>query len=181
MSASSPEPSWQLPLPPDPGPVQRRVKPVHLLLGSLLALALVCCGGAAAVEVFTGGKAGKTGAAATVSTDPTTPGDDPTTPAATAAVTTSPTPADTPKKTPRPKPTTPKPTTEPTTGPPTRRPTPTPTPTATTPTLPIVRAGAFCAPVGAFGITAKGKLMRCTRQSEDERPRWRAVQSAADL
>ena len=175
MSASSPDPSWQLPLPPDSGPERRRVKPVHLLLGSLLALALLCCGGAAAVEVFTGGKADKTGAAA-ATTGPAAPSDDPTTSAVKAAVATSPTPSATPSKTAKPKPSTPKPTTPPTTRPPTKK--PTPTPTATTPTLPIVRAGAFCAPVGAFGITAKGKLMRCTRGSEDERARWRAVQSA---
>ena len=174
MSASSPDPSWQLPLPPDSGPEQRRVKPAHLLLGTLLALALLCCGGAAAVEVFTGGKSGKTGAAAPASS-PAAPSDDPATSVAKPAVATGPTPSATPKRTPKPKPTTRTPTTEPTTRPPTR--TPAPTPTATTPTLPIVRAGAFCSPVGAFGITAKGKLMRCTRGSEDERPRWRAVQS----
>ena len=173
VSASSPEPSWQLPLPPDSGPEQRRVKPAHLLLGTLLALALLCCGGAAAVEVFTGHNSDKSSATAT--TSPSTPSDDPATSAVKAAVATSPTPSATPKKTSKPKPATHKPTTAPTSRPPTR--TPSPTPTATTPTLPIVRAGAFCAPVGAFGITAKGKLMRCTRQSADERPRWRAVQS----
>jgi hypothetical protein len=174
VSAGSPEPSWQLPLPPDSGPEQRRVKPVHLLVGSLLALTLLCCGGAAAVEVFTGGEADKTGAATGTPSGSATPSD-PTTSAVKAAVATSPTPSATPKKTPKRKPSTPRPTTAPTTRPPTK--TPSPTPTATTPTLPIVRAGAFCSPVGAFGITAKGKLMRCTRESEDERPRWRAVQS----
>jgi hypothetical protein len=181
MSASGPEPSWQLPLPPDSGPEQRRVKPTHLLFGSLLALALLCCGGAAAVELFTSHKAdktsatGSTGTATGASTDPAT--DDPTTPAVTTTEATDPAPSATPKRTVKPKPTTPKPTTEPTTRPPTTTPAPTPTPTATTPTLPIVRAGAICSPVGAFGITAKGKLVRCTRDSADERPRWRAVQS----
>ena len=174
MSASSPDPSWQLPLPPDSEPERRRVKPVHLLLGSLLALALLCCGGAAAVEVFTGGKADKAGASAAPS-GPAEPSDAPTTSAVKAAVATSPTPSATPKKSAKPKPTTPKPTTAPTTRPPTTN--PAPTPTRTTPTLPIVRAGSICAPVGAFGITAKGQLMRCTRESEDERPRWRAVRS----
>jgi cell division septation protein DedD len=181
MSASGPDPSWQLPLPPDSGPEQRRVKPAHLLLGTLLALALLCCGGAVAVEVFTSGKSGKTGAAAGIK-DPAVPSDDPATPAAKTAAaktaaTTSPAPSGLPSKSAKPKPATRKPTTRPTTGPPTRTPAPTPTPTATTPVLPIVRAGAFCAPVGAFGITARGKLMRCTRESEDERPRWRAVRS----
>jgi len=175
MSANSPDPSWQLPLPPDSGPERRRVKPVHLLLGSLLALALLCCGGAAAVEVFTGGKSGKPGAAAIK--DPAVPSDEPTTSAVKAAVAPSatpsatPTPTTTPRKssTPKPTPTTRKPTTEPPTRPPTKAPTPTKSP------LPIVRPGTFCAPVGALGITARGKLMRCTRLSEDDRPRWRAV------
>jgi hypothetical protein len=40
-----------------------------------------------------------------------------------------------------------------------------------------VRAGSFCAPVGAFGITTTGRLARCTRESPDERPRWRLVHS----
>jgi hypothetical protein len=40
-----------------------------------------------------------------------------------------------------------------------------------------VRAGSLCAPVGALGITAKGKLVRCTRESVDERPRWEFVHS----
>jgi len=175
VSANSPDPSWQLPLPPDSGPERRRVKPVHLLLGSLLALALLCCGGAVAVEVFTGGKSGKSGAAAIK--DPAVPSDEPTTSAVKGTVATSATPSATPSRssTPRPQPTTRKPTTEPATRPPTRSPAPTPTPTPTTPGLPIVRAGTFCSPVGALGITARGKLMRCTRLSEDDRPRWRAV------
>jgi len=176
MSADSPDPSWQLPLPPDSGPERRRVKPVHLLLGSLLALALLCCGGAAAVEVFSGGKSDKSGAASIKG--PAVPSDEPTTEAVTttaaapgATPSETPTPSSSPRKssTPKPRPTTRKPTTEPTTRPPTKSPTPTTTP------LPIVRPGTFCAPVGALGVTARGKLMRCTRLSEDDRPRWRAV------
>jgi cell division septation protein DedD len=173
MSASSPDPSWQLPLPPDAGPERRRVKPVHLLVGSLLALALLCCGGAAAVEVFTSGKPGKTAAAGPASDPAAAPTTDPTAPAVQPAVVTSATPTVTPSRSPRPRPATHKPTTEPTTRPPTK--TPPPTPTTVPPTLPVVRAGSFCEPVGAFGITARGRLMRCVQASADDRPRWRAV------
>src|SRR5690242_8595495 len=118
MSASSPDPSWQLPLPPDAGPERRRVKPVHLLVGSLLALALLCCGGAAAVEVFTSGKPGRTAAAGPASdpaSDPAAaPTTDSTTPAVQPAVATSATPTATPSRSPRPRPTTHQPTTGPT-------------------------------------------------------------------
>src|SRR3954471_18132377 len=127
MAASSPDPSWQLPLPPDSGPERRRVKPVHLLLGSLLALALLCCGGAVAVEVFTGDKSDKSGAAAIKG--PAVPSDEPTTSAVKAPVASSATPSATPSKssTAKPRSTTRTPTAEPTTRPPTKRPTPTPT------------------------------------------------------
>lgn len=38
-----------------------------------------------------------------------------------------------------------------------------------------VRPGAFCAPEGSYGLTAKGTPMRCTRKDGEPRAHWRAV------
>jgi cell division septation protein DedD len=172
-----PEQEWRL---PDqeadaagPGSGARRVKPAHAVLGSLLALVLLCCGGAAVVRGFAGGSDDATGAATwqqpstapLVTTQPAPPV--PTVPVTT--VSAKPSKSKKPKK---PK----KPTTAPTTRKPATKPptSPTVSPAPTAPG-PIVRAGAFCSPVGAFGVTATGKLMRCTRRAGEERARWRAV------
>ncbi|MFI5892221.1 hypothetical protein ACIA5D_19150 [Actinoplanes sp. NPDC051513] len=173
MRDPAPEPEWRLPDQPDPDPGGR---PVHAVLISLLALAVLCCGGVGLVRAFTGGDdAPDTGAVAGGWREPA-----PFARATTAAVPLVPRVAvrtsaskAPPKRTKRPssKPATKKPTTRPTTKP-TTRPTPSPTVTAEGP---IVRPGAFCSPVGAIGYTAKGKMMRCTRRTGEARARWRAV------
>jgi hypothetical protein len=38
----------------------------------------------------------------------------------------------------------------------------------------VVHPGAFCAPVGAHGVTSKGTPMTCTLRSGEDRARWRA-------
>ena len=178
MSARSEEPSWRLPDQAEAGPERRRVKPVHALVASLVALALLCCGGAAALGAFTGGGGKQPGAAAGTSQPSASPetGISDATEKATPAIkkaTTAAKPRATSSR-PKPKPTTRKPT--PTTpAPTTRTPSPAPTPTTTAPPGPIVRAGAFCAPEGAIGYTAKGKKMRCTRRDGEARARWRAA------
>ncbi|WP_145831067.1 hypothetical protein [Actinoplanes teichomyceticus] len=58
----------------------------------------------------------------------------------------------------------------------TARPTTTAPPATTTPTSEPtrqgVRAGSFCSPEGAYGVTAKGTVMRCTSRDGDQ-ARWR--------
>ena len=165
-----PEEEWRLPDQAESVGGARKVKPAHAVLGSLLALVLLCCGGTAAVRALTGGSGDATGAATwqqpstapPVTTQPAPPL--PTVPVRTTSAK--------PSKSKKSK----KPTTRPTTRKPTTRPTtsPTATPTTTAPG-PIVRAGAFCSPVGAIGVTVTGKLMRCTRRAGEERARWRAA------
>ena len=167
MAGPGSEPSWRLPVQADPaGQGGRRVKPVHAVLASLLALALLCCGGTAAVALFRGGDKKPAAGAETIqaTTAPPTETTAPTTRATKGTVATH-----TPTRKPSPRQTTHKPTPKPTT----RKPTPPPTTTA--PPGPIVHPGAFCAPVGAIGYTIKGKLMRCTRKDGEDRARWRAA------
>lgn len=38
---------------------------------------------------------------------------------------------------------------------------------------PLVHPGAFCAPIGAIGVTATGTLMKCTSQPPGTEARWR--------
>ena len=69
-------------------------------------------------------------------------------------------------------------TTKPATKPTTKRPTTKP-PTAKTSTPPVVqqgvRAGAFCSPAGALGVTSTGKPMVCRSTATDPKLRWRPV------
>jgi len=61
---------------------------------------------------------------------------------------------------------------------PTRTPQPAETtnvPTPETPTVPIVRPGAFCNKEGERGVTASGTAMRCSAKPGESRPRWRAA------
>ena len=42
------------------------------------------------------------------------------------------------------------------------------------PAPPVVRAGSFCSPAGAYGVTSAGTPMVCTTTATDPRNRWRA-------
>jgi hypothetical protein len=57
---------------------------------------------------------------------------------------------------------------------PVEAPTAPPTEPPSTPSQPIVRAGAYCAPVGATGVTTAGTPMVCGPES-DGRNRWHAT------
>ena len=162
MRDPAPEPEWRLPDQPDPDPGGR---PVHAVLISLLALVVLCCGGVGVVRTATGGDdAPDTGAVAGDWREPAPVARTTTTaavlPLPTVAVRTSASTAP-PKRTKRPA-----------TKKPRTKPTPSPTVTAQGP---IVRAGAFCSPVGAIGYTEKGTMMRCTRRLGEIRARWRAA------
>jgi hypothetical protein len=166
MRDPAPEPEWRLPDQPDPAPGRR---PVHAVLISLVALAVLCCGGVGAVRALTGGDSPEAGPVSGEWREAT-----PSAPAALLPVPRVPVRISVSKTPKAPKASrTKRPSTRPATKAtktPTRRPAPAPTAAG-----PIVRAGAFCAPVGAIGYTAKGKMMRCTRRPGDLRARWRAV------
>jgi hypothetical protein len=173
VTTPDPQEPWLLPTAPQQIVSRRRVRPWHVVVGSVLALALLCCGGVTLVKSFTGG--GKSNAAAPVFKSPA-PAEEPTT----SPATTSATPSATPTPRPATTPTTAKPTTKPkptTAKPTTTKPKPKPTtakPT-TTPPLPVVRAGAFCSPEGAFGVTKNGHLVVCKPSPTDQRNRWRPL------
>ena len=188
MTSPTPQDPWLLPVAPHPDQAggKRRVRPLPVVLVSLLALAVLCCGGATLVTVFGPGKAKPVDATASaparqqiaalpttsnpvaatsppVATSPVAVKSSPTRSATVkpSRTTTEPTtPARTSKPpAPKPKPTTPK---------------PAPTKTALPP-VKIVHAGAFFTPAGATGVTSSGKAMVCRSTATDSRNRWRAA------
>jgi hypothetical protein len=139
---------------------------------SVLALALLCCGGVGVVAAVRGSDKPK----AASDSDSTAQGNrpllvipsasgSPADPTPAPTITSAPVvPAATSHKpTVKPRPTTKKPTTK-----------PKPKPTKTTaPVRTGVHPGAFCSPRGAFGLTNAGTLMQCKPSPTDSRNRWR--------
>ena len=149
-------------------PAKRRP---NVVLLALIILVVLCCGGFGLIASAFRGGSGKPAAAPSLvepgalessppeprpSAHPTTPSPSATTRlVATVRPTTS-----------KPRPTTVRPTTKPAT----------PTPTATTTVIQQgVRPGTLCAPPGALGMTARGRLLRCGPSADDPRDRWRAL------
>jgi hypothetical protein len=176
VTAPSPQDPWLLPTAAEPAvpPRKGRFRRIHVVWLSLLALAVLCCGGVGLITVFTGPSrpkaAGDSGAAQnnrpllvfpststptspTSSSDPTSAAPVQAQPSVRAAT------SHKPVVKPKPKPTT-------------RKPTPKPTKT-TRPAGPFVHPGAFCAPRGARGVTSKGTPMVCKPSATDPRNRWR--------
>jgi hypothetical protein len=162
---SSPEePLWRsTPLNPSQPPDKRKVRPITVVLLAVIAIVVLCVGGLAAIGALVGGGPKATAVMVMPSSSPATPSP---TAAAPATSVTSARPATTTHVSvtsarasarPKPKPTTKK-----------------PTPKPTTPVVQMgVRAGAFCSPQGAFGLTKTGMLMRCKPSAKDGRDRWR--------
>ncbi|WP_433290764.1 hypothetical protein ACQP2F_23735 [Actinoplanes sp. CA-030573] len=176
MRDRTPPPSFRLPVQSEPGPEERKVTGAQAILLSIIAMALVCCAGGFAISLFTsdGGKRAAAVTQVTTAAQPpvTEPATGPATtapatePATTAPATTAPARTEaTTKVAAKPAPTTKKPTTK---KPTTTRPTGTTTPAGNAP-------GAPCSPVGKFGHSSTGELMRCVRKPGEDRARWRKV------
>lgn len=151
-----------------PRPVKKPSKLVWIL-GGIAAVLALCVGGTIAIGLASdsGNSAGDPAAvAASIAAAQTGPA------ATTGAATFSPSPVATPSVTPKPKATT-KASTK-ATKKPTTKATPKPEPTTET-THTGVTPGAFCSEHGDYGLTSKGKLMKCKTSSTDSRYRWRAA------
>jgi hypothetical protein len=52
---------------------------------------------------------------------------------------------------------------------------PAPTETTSAPTVRLVRAGAFCKPLGGLAQTSTGRRVECRLAAGEDRPRWRTA------
>jgi len=164
------EPTVQLPV---QAPAKRRP---NIVLLALIIMVVLCCGGFGLVaSAIRGG--GSSRPEAEPSLVVPSPAESSTgEPSPSAHPTTTPKPSASTKLVVTVKPTTSKP--KPTTARPTTTKPATPTPSATTPGIQQgVRAGEPCSPAGAFGMTTRGRLLRCGPSATDPRNRWRPLVS----